>query len=239
MPQSPVLQKAVVDLPWSEIYRHLGEQGYALTPRIMSGEQCAQIIGYFDQSDKFRSTIDMEKRNFGKGVYKYFSYPLPKMIEELRELAYEQLVTIANEWGHALKTSFQYPALHKDFLALCHKHGQTRPTPLILKYLVGDYNCLHQDLYGELSFPFQMAILLSEPGREFEGGEFVLVEQRPRVQSKVEIVPLTQGQAVIFAVNHRPAKGTRGTYRVTMRHGVSKLRSGSRFTLGIIFHDAK
>jgi hypothetical protein len=239
MPDSQVLQTAVTSLPWAEIYRHLDEDGYAVTPELMSQEQCTQIIQHFDEPETFRSTIDMEKRSYGRGVYKYFSYPLPKPIEELRKSTYEHLTEIANQWGQSMKATREYPARHEEFVAMCHQKGQMRPTPLLLKYTPGDFNCLHQDLYGELAFPLQMAILLSEPGKDFEGGEFVLVQQRPRVQSRVEVVPLRRGQAVIFAVNHRPVRGARGTYKVTMRHGVSKLRSGSRFTLGIIFHDAK
>jgi hypothetical protein len=181
----------------------------------------------------------MARHGYGKGEYKYFSYPLPPPVEELRATLYPPLAAIANDWMEKIKSDLRYPPTHKAFLKRCHAAGQTRPTPLLLRYGAGDYNCLHQDLYGEHVFPLQVAILLSEPGRDFAGGEFVLTEQRPRMQSRVEVVPLRQGDAVVFAVNERPVHGTRGTYRVKMRHGVSRLHSGHRHTLGLIFHDAK
>jgi hypothetical protein len=181
----------------------------------------------------------MARHGFGQGEYKYFSYPLPALVEGLRNTLYPHLAPIANAWNERMGIETRYPKEHREFLALCHDSGQTRPTPLLLRYEAGDYNCLHQDLYGELAFPLQTAILLSEPGEDFTGGEFVLTEQRPRMQSRAEVVPLKQGDAVIFAVHHRPVRGTRGTYRVNMRHGVSRLRSGHRLTLGVIFHDAK
>jgi hypothetical protein len=181
----------------------------------------------------------MSRHGFGKGEYKYFSYPLPDAIAALRSALYARLAPIANHWNERMGVAARYPAGHEQFLARCHKAGQTRPTPLLLQYEPGDYNCLHQDLYGELAFPLQATILLSEPGRDFTGGEFVITEQRPRMQSRAEVVPLRQGDAVIFAVHHRPLNGTRGTYRVNLRHGVSRLRSGQRHTVGVIFHDAK
>jgi hypothetical protein len=181
----------------------------------------------------------MARHGFGRGEYKYFTYPLPSLVAELRESLYPHLAGIANRWNHAMGIDVRYPAGHEAFKTRCHDAGQTKPTPLILKYEAGDYNCLHQDLYGELAFPLQAAFLLSKPGEEFTGGEFTLTEQRPRMQSRVEVVPLAQGMGVIFPVHHRPVKGTRGVYRVNMRHGVSRVRSGRRFTLGVIFHDAK
>jgi hypothetical protein len=181
----------------------------------------------------------MARHGFGRGEYKYFSYPLPDLIGRLRTALYPQLAPVANEWNERMGIDTRYPAKHKEFLNLCHAAGQLRPTPLLLQYDPGDYNCLHQDLYGDLAFPLQVAILLSEPGNDFSGGEFVLTEQRPRMQTRPEVVPLRQGDAVAFAVHHRPVNGTRGTYRVNLRHGVSRLRSGRRYTLGLIFHDAK
>jgi hypothetical protein len=226
-------------LAWSEIFEALSENGFALTERILTSEQCSEAISWFAEEDRFRSTINMQQHRFGRGIYKYFRYPLPEVVEHLRQSAYEHLVPIANTWNEALNLSFRYPQEHEAFLEVCHKQEQRRPTPLILKYEPGDYNCLHQDLYGEVLFPIQMAILLSQPGSDFAGGEFILSEQRPRSQSKVEVVPLEQGQAVIFAVNHRPQRGGRGIYKVSLKHGVSRLRAGKRYTLGIIFHDAK
>jgi uncharacterized protein len=181
----------------------------------------------------------MGRHGFGRGEYKYFSYPLPQLIAELRPKLYEQLQSVANRWNEAMGIDISYPKSHAAFLKRCHDAGQAKPTPLLLQYGEGDYNCLHQDLYGEHVFPLQVAILLSEPGRDFEGGEFVLTEQRPRMQSRAEVVPLRQGDGVAFAVHHRPVAGTRGTYRVNLRHGVSRIRSGRRHTLGVIFHDAK
>jgi hypothetical protein len=186
----------------------------------------------------FRSLIVMDLHGFGKGEYKYFAYPLPPLIAGFRGILYERLAPIANRWNEAMGIAVRYPNRHVDFLERCHAAGQIRPTPLLLKYGPGDYNCLHQDLYGQHAFPLQITILLSEPGRDFTGGEFVLTEQRPRMQSRAEVVPLRQGDAVIFTVHHRPVHGTRGTYRVNLRHGVSRLRSGHRYTAGIIFHDA-
>ena len=232
-------EKPIDSLAWPALISDLSKSGFVVTDPILSQAQCLEIASWFDDKERFRSTINMEQHRFGKGVYKYFSYPLPELIRDLRTRVYPYLAACANAWNVALNLPITYPDSHESFMDLCHKAGQTRPTPLLLKYESGDYNCLHQDLYGEILFPIQMAILLSEPRRDFEGGEFVLAEQRPRAQSKVEVVPLGKGQAVIFAVNHRPVAGSKGTYRVTMRHGVSKIRTGSRFTLGIIFHDAR
>jgi len=192
----------------------------------------------YAQDERFRSQVVMARHGFGRGEYKYFRYPLPEVVQELRTGFYPRLAGVANEWEQLLGREANYPAEHSDYIERCHKTGQLRPTPLLLKYREGDYNCLHQDLYGALSFPLQVAFLLSEPDKDFTGGEFVLVEQRPRMQSRAEVVPLRQGEGVIFAVNQRPMKGSRGYYRVAMRHGVSRLRSGERYTLGVIFHDA-
>ena len=207
--------------------------------RLLTAKECREIAALYGDDSRFRSRIVMARHGFGQGEYKYFSYPLPPLVESVRTALYPHLAPIANAWNERMGIETRYPAEHREFLALCHEAGQARPTPLLLRYGAGDYNCLHQDLYGELAFPLQTAILLSEPGKDFTGGEFVLTEQRPRMQCRAEVVPLRQGDAVIFAVHHRPVKGTRGTYRVTMRHGVSRLRSGHRLTLGIIFHDAK
>ncbi|HMG02635.1 MAG TPA: 2OG-Fe(II) oxygenase [Edaphobacter sp.] len=233
------LTEKIASLDWARIANDLGEQGYAATGQLLSEDECRTLASGYDQPTQFRSRIVMARHGFGRGEYQYYSYPLPALIEELRGALYPQLAPIANEWSRALGQSTVYPAEHRQFQQLCHQAGQTRPTPLLLKYQQGDYNCLHQDLYGELVFPIQVAFLLSEPGRDFAGGEFVLTEQRPRMQSRVSVVPLRQGEAVLFAVNHRPQRGTRGVYRVAMRHGVSPIRLGHRFTLGVIFHDAQ
>jgi hypothetical protein len=217
----------------------LNNTGAAMIERLLTAKECREIAALYDDDSRFRSRVVMARHGFGQGEYKYFSYPLPPLAESLRTSLYPHLAPIANAWNDRMRIAMRYPAKHREFLALCHGHGQTRPTPLLLRYGTGDYNCLHQDLYGELAFPLQTAILLSEPEKDFTGGEFVMTEQRPRMQSRAEVVPLKQGDAVIFAVHHRPVKGTRGTYRVNMRHGVSRLRSGHRLTLGIIFHDAK
>ena len=211
----------------------LDAQGFALIEKLLSPEACRVFAALYPEERHFRSTVHMARHGFGKGEYRYFRYPLPDKLAELRTTLYRRLAPIASRW-----TGKPYPAEHADYLAECHAAGQKRPTPLLLRYGAGDYNCLHQDLYGEMVFPLQVAILLSEPGDDFTGGEFVLTEQRPRMQSRAEVVPLRQGDAVAFAVNQRPVQGSRGSYRVTMRHGVSRLRSGQRHTLGIIFHDA-
>jgi len=213
-------------------------QGCALLDTLLSAEECRALAALYPEERRFRSTVQMARHGFGKGEYRYFRYPLPDRIGELRTILYGRLAPIANRWNERLGIARRYPAEHADYLAECHAAGQTRPTPLLLKYGPGDYNCLHQDLYGDLVFPLQVAILLSAPGDDFTGGEFVLTEQRPRMQSRAEVVPLRQGDGVAFAVNQRPVEGARGDYRVAMRHGVSRLRSGSRYTLGIIFHDA-
>lgn len=223
---------------WAGVERALDAAGQAVLPALLTPGQCQHLAALYPGEVGFRSRVVMERHGFGRGEYKYFSYPLPPLLEELRHGLYPRLVPIANRWNAQLGLGVRYPAALAEFLKRCHGAGQTRPTPLLLQYGAGDYNCLHQDLYGEHVFPLQAAILLSEPGRDFEGGEFVLTEQRPRMQSRVEVVPLRQGDAVIFPVHHRPVRGGKGVYRVNMRHGVSRLRAGRRHTLGIIFHDA-
>jgi hypothetical protein len=223
---------------WSAASDALDAHGWALLEKVLSPGDCSQLASFYGDDGRFRSHVVMARHGFGRGEYKYFAYPLPEKIAALRTALYEPLVPIANRWNAAMGVDVRYPSTHGDFLVRCHKAGQTRPTPLLLQYGEGDFNALHQDLYGEHAFPLQVAILLSEPGEDFTGGEFVLVEQRPRMQSRAEVVPLRRGDGVVFAVHNRPARGTRGTYRVNMRHGVSRLRSGRRHTLGIIFHDA-
>ncbi len=223
---------------WLEIERELDERGVAVLPGLLTQFQCEEVQRFYPQADHFRSTVVMARHNFGKGEYKYFSYPLPDIIEKLRTAAYSRLQATANRWNAAMGIDVAFPESHAQFLHRCHQAGQTRPTPLMLRYGEGDYNCLHQDLYGDHVFPLQLAVLLSQPGEDFSGGEFVLTEQRPRMQSRPEVVHLQQGDAVIFAVHHRPQQGVRGTYRVKLRHGVSRIRAGHRHTLGIIFHDA-
>ena len=224
---------------WAQATSELDAQGCAVLQGLLAPDECAALAAMYPDDSRFRSRIVMGRHGFGRGEYKYFSYPLPDLIAELRPVLYQRLTGIANRWNEAMGIDIRYPASHAAFLKRCHEAGQTRPTPLLLQYEAGDFNCLHQDLYGEHVFPLQVAILLSKPGSDFAGGEFVLTEQRPRMQSRAEVVPLTQGDAVAFAVHHRPVQGTRGTYRVNMRHGVSRLRSGHRHTVGVIFHDAK
>ncbi len=224
---------------WANITSQLDDTGCALITSLLAEEECREIARMYSEESIFRSRVVMARHGFGRGEYKYFAYPLPEIVSELRLDLYSALAPVANRWNEALRNETRYPATHDEFLDRCHAAGQMRPTPLLLEYGPGDYNCLHQDLYGEHVFPLQVAILLSQPERDFTGGEFVLTEQRPRMQSRAEVVPLRQGDAVIFAVHHRPARGTRGVYRVNMRHGVSRLRSGRRHTLGIIFHDSK
>jgi uncharacterized protein len=225
-------------LDWQLITGELNEQGSAVLPSILTRKECEALAAMYPNETVFRSRVVMSRHGFGRGEYKYFSYPLPGTVQGLRTVLYRKLTPVANQWNEAMGIEVRYPNEHTDFIRRCHDAGQLRPTPLLLQYGVGDYNCLHQDLYGEHVFPIQVAFLLSEPGRDFAGGEFVLTEQRPRMQSRPEVVPLRQGDAVAFAVHHRPVRGTRGTYRVNLRHGVSRLRSGQRHTVGIIFHDA-
>jgi hypothetical protein len=229
----------VAALDWSKLSSELDNQGSALVERLLEPEECRFLAALYPQDSRFRSRVVMSRHGFGRGEYRYFSYPLPDPVSHLRTTLYPRLAPIANRWNESLGIAVRYPTQHAEFLARCAQAGQTRPTPLLLQYEAGDYNCLHQDLYGEHVFPLQVAILLSQPEKDFTGGEFVITEQRPRMQSRPEVVPLGQGDAVIFAVHHRPVKGTRGMYRVNLRHGVSRLRSGHRHTLGIIFHDAK
>jgi len=223
---------------WHAIEVDLNARGYAQLPRLLSAAECGSIEQLYALDALFRSTIVMARHNFGRGEYRYFDYPLPESIAPMRRTFYRLLAPIANRWHAAMQVATRFPAEHAEFIHRCHAAGQRRPTPLLLKYAAGDYNCLHQDLYGEHVFPLQVAILLSQPERDFAGGEFVLTEQRPRMQSRVDVVPLQQGDAVVFAVHQRPVVGARGAYRVNMRHGVSRIRSGDRRTLGIIFHDA-
>jgi uncharacterized protein len=233
------LQDKITNFDWPNIQISLSERGYATTGPLLTQTECSELAAGYNNATQFRSRIIMSKHGFGRGEYQYYSYPLPATIQALRDNLYLPLARIATQWSRDLNHPIEYPPHHEQFLEQCHDTGQTRPTPLLLKYQPGDYNCLHQDLYGDLVFPIQATFLLSAPGSDFSGGEFVLTEQRPRMQSRVEVVPLQQGEAVLFAVNHRPQSGTRGIYRVAMRHGVSAIRSGHRFTLGIIFHDAR
>jgi hypothetical protein len=223
---------------WTRVAAELDQQGWAVLPGLLTAAQCLATATLYESDDAFRSRVVMARHGFGRGEYKYFRYPLPPLVARLRAGLYPHLATIANGWQERLGHEARFPDTHADYLAYCHAAGQRRPTPLLLRYGPGDYNCLHQDLYGEESFPLQVAALLSAQGRDFAGGEFVLTEQRPRTQSRVMVVPLDLGDAVVFAVNQRPVKGARGDYRVALRHGVSRLHSGQRHTLGIIFHDA-
>ncbi len=229
----------VNDFDWREIERQLDAYGWALLEGILSAEECRAIAALYDESGIFRKQIVMARHGFGSGEYKYYDYPLPDIISELRTHLYPRLAPIADRWNEAMGIDVRYPREHAAFIERCHAAGQTRPTPLLLKYGEGDFNALHQDLYGEHVFPFQVVFLLSRPGEDFTGGEFVLTEQRPRMQSRAEVVPLRQCDAAIFAVHNRPVAGKRGYYRVNLRHGVSRIRSGRRYTTGVIFHDAK
>ena len=228
----------VAKLDWTSLAESLDQRGFALTQPLLTSQECRSLAGLYGERDRFRSRVVMARHGYGQGEYQYFAYPLPPLVARLREAFYARLAPIANRWREMLGEGGRLPASLDAYLAECHAAGQTRPTPLMLKYGPGDYNRLHQDLYGAHVFPLQLTILLSAPEADFGGGEFVLTEQRPRQQTRVEVVPLKQGEAVIFAVHHRPARGARGFYRATMRHGVSQLRRGERFTLGIIFHDA-
>ena len=225
-------------LDWRQIEDELNQYGHAVVQGLLSPAQCIALAAQYDDASRFRSSVVMQRHGFGQGEYQYFAYPLPDLVATLRDQLYGPLAAIANRWHASMGLETRFPPSHADFLARCHAAGQTRPTPLLLRYREGDYNCLHQDLYGEHVFPLQLAVLLSRPQDDFTGGEFVLTEQRPRMQSRAEVVPLAQGDAVLFPVAQRPVHGTRGSYRVNMRHGVSRLRSGLRHTLGIIFHDA-
>jgi uncharacterized protein len=225
-------------IDWALVSRDLDAAGNAVLSGLLSREECRALAGLYPDERFFRSRVVMARHGFGRGEYKYFNYPLPEIIAGLRTALYPHLAPIANRWNQALGVDLNYPASHAAFLARCHEAGQRKPTPLLLRYQADDYNCLHQDVYGEHVFPLQVAILLSEAGRDFTGGEFVMTEQRPRMQSRAEVVPLGQGDAVVFTVRTRPVQGTRGVYRVNLRHGVSRIRSGQRHTVGIIFHDA-
>ncbi|TDU28666.1 hypothetical protein DFR24_3041 [Panacagrimonas perspica] len=225
-------------IDWQNVHDDLNAHGYAVIPKLLDATQCASAIALYDEAALFRSRIVMARHGYGRGEYQYFAYPLPDLVATLRTGVYPHLAPLANRWSQAMKIDVQYPATHADFVQRCHSAGQKRPTPLLLRYGADDYNCLHQDLYGEHAFPLQLAVLLSKPEEDFTGGEFVLTEQRPRMQSVAEVVPLQQGDAIVFAVHHRPVNGSRGVYRVNLRHGVSRLRSGHRHTLGVIFHDA-
>jgi uncharacterized protein len=233
------MAERVKALDWKGIAQDLDAQGNALIEHLLSPSECRALADLYSKDDCFRSRVVMGRHGFGRGEYKYFNYPLPDLIASLRTAVYPQLVPIANRWNTALGIEVHFPEQHADFLERCHQAGQVRPTPLLLQYEADDYNCLHQDLYGVHVFPLQLAILLSEPGKDFTGGEFVLTEQRPRMQSRPMVVPLRQGDGVVFAVHQRPVQGTRGVYRVNLRHGVSRIRSGHRHTAGIIFHDAE
>ena len=226
-------------IDWDETEAELDAHGCAVVPALLDPDGCAALRAGWDERGRFRSEVVMARHGYGSGAYRYFAYPLPDRVAALRASLYPSLARIANRWAEALGSPVRYPAEHDAFLAICHGAGQKRPTPLLLRYEAGDWNALHQDLYGEHVFPLQVAILLSRPGRDFTGGELVLAEQRPRMQSRAEVVPLRQGDAVIFPVRERPVQGSRGWHRRTMRHGVSRVRSGLRFTLGIIFHDAR
>jgi uncharacterized protein len=242
MPATPVVAAAadrVAALDWTKLTEQLDGFGNAVIEGLLTPDECRAVSSLYPDDRQFRSHVHMARHGFGKGEYKYFKYPLPDLVAGLRAALYPRLATVANAWNERMGVDLRYPEKHAQFLKQCHDAGQTRPTPLLLQYVPGDFNCLHQDLYGDLAFPLQVAILLSEPGKDFTGGEFVLTEQRPRMQSRAEVVPLKQGDAVVFAVHNRPVHGTKGNYRVNLRHGVSRLRTGKRHTVGIIFHDAK
>jgi uncharacterized protein len=239
-PASPVdVDARVAAVEWASAATHLDGYGWAMLKTLLTAEECESIAALYEDDLRFRSHVIMARHGFGRGEYKYFAYPLPDIVAELRMALYPHLVAIANRWNESMGIDVRFPDRLEEFIGRCHKAGQTRPTPLLLKYASGDFNALHQDLYGEHVFPLQVTILLSKPEKDFDGGEFVLTEQRPRMQTRAEVVPLHQGDAVVFGVRDRPVRGTRGAYRVRMRHGVSRLRSGRRYTVGVIFHDAK
>jgi hypothetical protein len=233
------IQDRIAALDWAAMARDLDGFGCTIFRSVLTREECRSLAAIYDQDNLFRSTIDMARHGFGRGEYKYWSYPLPDIVASLRTALYPPLAAVANRWNHLMEIDLKYPETHEEYLERCHAAGQARPTPLLLTYNEGDWNALHQDVYGENVFPIQVAFLLSEPGKDFTGGEFVLTEQRPRMQSRAEVVSLEQGDGVAFAVSHRPVQGAKGTYRVNLRHGVSRLRSGHRNTMGIIFHDGK
>jgi len=237
--RAPSIETRLGRIDWTEMARTLGDQGWATTPPVLTPAECAELIRLYPNERRFRSRVEMARFRFGEGEYKYFADPLPPVVLALRRHAYPPLAAVAGGWEAALGRKPGYPPDLDGFLVVCAEHGQTKPTPLLLRYEAGGYNCLHQDLYGDVAFPLQMTCLLSRPGVDFTGGEFLLVEQRPRAQSRGEVVPLEQGQIVIFATRDRPARRARGAYRVTMRHGVSRVTSGERYTLGVIFHNAK
>ena len=238
-PRFNTIAERVKKIAWEQVSHDLDALGNAVVPDLLTPEACRALSSLYQKDDIFRSRVIMERHNFGRGEYKYFNYPLPDLVASLRTALYTHLVSIANRWNEAMKIDVRYPENHEDFIKRCHDAGQVRPTPLVLEYGPNDYNCLHQDLYGDHVFPLQLTILLSECERDFTGGEFVLTEQRPRMQSRPMVVPLRQGDGVIFAVHSRPVQGKNGMYRVNLRHGVSRIRSGNRHALGIIFHDAK
>ena len=243
LPARPVtsvdITTRVEAIDWASASTHLDGYGWTMLKTLLTADECESIARFYEDDRRFRSRVVMASHGFGQGEYKYFAYPLPDIVTELRMALYPRLAPIANRWNESMRVDVRFPGELADFIRRCHKAGQTRPTPLLLQYGAGDFNALHQDVYGEHMFPLQTTILLSEPEKDFTGGEFVLTEQRPRMQSRAEVVPLRRGDAVVFAVRDRPVQGTRGTYRVRMRHGVSRLRSGHRHTLGVIFHDAK
>ena len=234
-----VAAERAAGLDWERVARDLDARGSAVLDRLLPPDECRALAALYPEADTFRSRIVMARHGFGRGEYQYFAYPLPEIVAGLRTALYPRLAPIANRWNEAMRLDVRYPEGHAEFLARCHAAGQRKPTPLLLQYEAEDYNCLHQDVYGAHVFPLQVAVLLSEPGRDFTGGEFVMTEQRPRMQSRAEVVPLRQGDGVAFAVHHRPVQGSRGVYRVNLRHGVSRIRSGRRHTMGIIFHDAQ
>jgi len=236
---APLTDARVAALDWQRIEAGLDADGHAVIPSLLDADECASVAALYDDDAHFRSRVVMERHGYGRGEYRYFAYPLPALVGALRESLYEPLAPIANRWHERMREDSRFPATHAEYVARCHAAGQRRPTPLVLRYGEGDYNRLHQDLYGDEVFPLQVAVLLCEPGRDFTGGEFVMTEQRPRMQSRPMVIPLRRGDAVVFAVSHRPVQGTRGSYRVNLRHGVSRLTSGHRLTLGVIFHDAK
>ena len=228
----------IAAIDWTRLADDLDAEGAAVVSRLLAPDECTALASLYEQNERFRSRVVMSRHGYGRGEYKYFAYPLPDLVENLRSALYSRLVPIANRWHETMGSEVRFPPRHAQFLARCHAAGQRRPTALLLRYVAGDCNCLHQDLYGEHVFPLQLTILLSQPGRDFDGGTFVMTEQRPRMQSRPQVVPLRQGDGVVFAVNQRPVHGSRGFHRVTMRHGVSRLREGERYTAGIIFHDA-